>query len=478
MFSLRELFRTKSIGQLEETAEKKHLRRTLGALDILFLGIGAIIGTGIFVLTGVTAARYAGPGIVFSFVIGAFACGLVALIYSELAAMVPVSGSAYTYSYAALGEIIAWIVGWDLILEYTVATGVVSSGWSSYVCGIFRSGGIILPHALIATPADGGLINLPAAFIPLLIGLLLILGTRESATVNRIIVFVKLAAIGIFVLLAAPKVNPANWSPLLPFGITGVLSGASIIFAAYLGFDAVSTTAEECKDVKRDLPLGIIGSLLICTVLYIVVAALLTGLVPYTQLDTAEPVSYALSAVGYRIGSAVVAIGAVAGITTVLLVLMFGQTRIAFAMSRDGFLPSWVSKVHPRFGTPYVVTVITALAGALLSAFTPIQVLAELVNIGSLSAFLLAAVGVFVLRYRMPDAPRPFRCPAIHIVAPLAVLACGLLILMLSWQTWLRFIVWFAIGLAIYFCYGYRHSTLRITDKPDESSTRAHAGER
>jgi APA family basic amino acid/polyamine antiporter len=206
--------------------------------------------------------------------------------------------------------------------------------------------------------------------------------------------------------------------------------------------------------------------------------ALLTGLVPYTQLNTAEPVSYALNAVGYRIGSAVVAIGAVAGITTVLLVLMFGQTRIAFAMSRDGFLPSWVSKVHPRFGTPYVVTVITALAGALLSAFTPIQVLAELVNIGSLSAFLLAAVGVFVLRYRMPDAPRPFRCPAIHIVAPLAVLACGLLILMLSWQTWLRFIVWFAIGLAIYFCYGYRHSTLRITDKPDESSTRAHAGER
>ncbi|HEY3274361.1 MAG TPA: amino acid permease [Methanocella sp.] len=461
MFPLRELFRRKSIDQLRETADKKHLRRTLGALDILFMGIGAIIGTGIFVLTGVAAARYAGPGIVFSFVIAGFACALVALIYSELACMVPVSGSAYTYSYAALGEIIAWIVGWDLILEYTVAVGVVSCGWSSYVTGIFRSGGIGLPHALIAAPADGGIINLPAALIPLLIGLLLILGTRESATVNRMIVFVKLAAIGIFVFLATPMVNPANWSPLLPYGLTGVLSGASIIFAAYLGFDAVSTTAEECTNAKRDLPIGIIGSLLVCTLLYVVVAALLTGLVPYARLDNAEPVSYALSSVGYRLGSAIVAVGAVASITTVLLVLMYGQTRVAFAMARDGFLPAWVSKVHPRFGTPYAVTIVTAVAGAILSAFTPIQVLAELVNIGSLFAFFIAAIGVFVLRYRMPDAPRPFRCPAIHIVAPLAVIVCALLMLMLSWHTWLRFVAWFGVGLVIYFGYGIRHSSLR-----------------
>jgi basic amino acid/polyamine antiporter, APA family len=408
------LFRRKSIDQLRETADKKHLLRTLGAPDILFMGIGAIIGTGIFVPTGVAAARYAGPGIIFSFVIAGLACALVALIYSELACMVPVSGSTYTYAYAAPGEIIAWVVGWDLILEYTVAVGVVSTGRSSYVADIFRAGGIGLPQALIAAPADGGIINLPAALIPLLIGLLLILGTRESATINRIIVFVKLVAIGIFVFLAAPMVNPAHWSPLLPYGLTGILSGASIIFAAYLGLDAVSTTAEECNNVKRDAPVGIICSLLVCTVLYVIVAALLTGLVPYARLDHAEPVSYVLSAVGYRLGSAIVAVGAVASITTVLLVPIFGQTRVAFAMARDGFLPTWVSKIHPRFGTPYAVTLVTAVAGAVSSAFTPIQVLAELVNIVSLFAFLVAAVGVFVLRYRMPAAPRPFRCPPPH----------------------------------------------------------------
>ncbi len=351
-------------------------------------------------------------------------------------------------------------MGWDLILEYAVSLCVVSAGWSGYVTGIFRSGGVVLPRWLTAVPADGGLVNLPAILIPLFIGFLLIRGTKESATFNRIIVFIKLAVIFLFIVLAVPRVDPANWTPLLPFGFTGVLAGAAIIFTAYLGIDAMSTTAEETENPGKDLPIGIIGSLLVCTVLYVVVAALLTGLVPYGQLNNPEPVAYALSAVGCRLGSAVVAVGAIAGITTVLLVMMYGQTRIVFAMSRDGFLPAWISTLHPKYGTPYMVTAVTAGAAALVAGLVPIQVLAELVNIGTLFAFILSAIGVFVLRYKMPDLPRPFRCPAIKIVAPLAVLMCALLMLMLPLATWLRFIFWFCFGLIIYFGYGYAHSTL------------------
>jgi len=459
--TLQQLFRTKSIEQLTESAEKTGLRKTLEAPDILLMGIGAIIGTGIFVLTGVVAANYAGPGIIFSFMISGIACVFIALIYSELAAMVPVAGSAYTYAYAALGEIIAWIVGWDLVLEYAFSICVVAAGWSGYMTSLLSSGGIVLPKMLIATPSDGGIINLPAVIIPLFLGALLIMGTRESANFNRIIVLVKLAAIGIFVILAVPKVNPANWSPLLPFGWSGVLAGAAIIFFAYLGFDAMSTTAEESHNPGRDMPIGIIGSLLVCSILYLVVAALLTGIVPYTQLNNADPVAYALTAVGYRLGSAVVAVGAVAGITTVLLLTIYGQTRIIFAMSRDGFLPPSISRLHPKYGTPYIVTIITTASTALVSGFVPIQVLAELVNIGTLFAFILSAIGVFVLRYKHPNIKRPFRCPAIIIVTPIAVIMCLLLMLKLPLTTWIRFIAWFSIGMILYFGYGYRHSALR-----------------
>jgi APA family basic amino acid/polyamine antiporter len=461
LISVAELFRTKSVEQLKETAGRKSLKKTLGALDITLMGIGAIIGAGIFVLTGVAAANYAGPGIVLSFIISGIACVLVALIYSELASMIPVAGSTYTYSYAALGEIIAWVVGWDLILEYFFSISMVATGWSGYMVSIFKSGGIILPQSLTAAPSDGGLINLPAMLIPLFIGLLLVKGTRESATFNRIIVAIKLLAIFIFVVLAAPRFDATNWMPFLPFGLNGVLAGAAIIFTAYLGFDAISTTAEETKNPARDLPIGIIGSLLICTVLYIVVSALLTGIVPYTQLNNPEPVAYALSAVGYRLGAAVVAVGAIAGITTVLLVSMYGQTRIVFAMSRDGFLPAWVSSLHPKYGTPYLVTLMMACAAALVAGLVPIQVLAELVNIGTLFAFILSAIGVFILRRKMPGLQRPFKCPAIRIVAPLAVIMCASLMLMLPWATWLRFALWFCLGLLIYFGYGYRHSHLR-----------------
>ncbi|BAI62682.1 amino acid transporter [Methanocella paludicola SANAE] len=455
-----ELFRTKSVDQLKETAEKRGLKKALGPLDITLMGIGAIIGAGIFVLTGVAAANYAGPGIVLSFIISAFACVLVALIYSELASMVPVAGSTYTYTYAALGEVVAWVVGWDLILEYFFAVCMVSSGWSGYMVGIFRSAGIALPQYLAASPDAGGLINVPAMFIPLLIGFLLIRGTKESATVNRIIVFVKLAVIFIFIVLAVPKVDPANWTPFLPYGFQGVMAGAAIIFTAFLGFDAMSTTAEESGNPGRDLPIGIIGSLLICTALYVAVSGLLTGLVPYTELNNPEPVAYALSAVGYRLGSAIVAVGAIAGITTVLLVMMYGQTRIVFAMSRDGFLPDWVGRLHPKYGTPYMVTAVSAGAAAIVAGLVPIRILAELVNIGTLFAFILSAIGVFILRYKLPDLPRPFKAPAIHIVAPLAVIMCAVLMLMLPLATWVRFLLWFSFGLIIYFGYGYRHSRL------------------
>jgi basic amino acid/polyamine antiporter, APA family len=466
VISLGKLFRTKSIEQLKATAETKCLKRTLGALDVTTLGIGAIIGIGIFVLTGMAAALYAGPGIILSFVIGGIACVLIALIYSELAAAIPVSGSTYTYAYAALGEIVAWVVGWDLILAYATSVCLVSGGWSGYVTGVFRGAGIVLPHAFTATPAAGGIVNLPAMFIPLLMGLLLIRGTKESVGFNRVIVAVKLIAIGLFVFLASSKVDISNWSDFLPFGITGVFTGAAIVFTAYLGFDAMSTTSEECRNPGRDVPIGIICSLLVCTVLYVIVAALLTGLVPFGQLNTPEPMAYALDAVGYKLGSSIVAVGAVAGITSVLMINMYGLSRVVFAISRDGFLPSWISKVHPRYGTPHIITLIAAVVGALVAGFVPVQVLAELVNIGTLFTFVLAAVGVLVLRRRQPHATRPFRIPAVGLVAPLAIALCLVLMFSLPFETWLRFIVWSAIGLVIYFGYSCRHSTPNKEEAP------------
>ena len=460
MLSIKELFRTKSIEQLKETAEKKSLKRTLSALDILAMGIGAIIGTGIFVLTGVAAALHAGPAIVVSFIISGFACMLIALVYSELASMVPVAGSAYTYSYAAIGEIVAWIVGWDLILEYGMSICVVSAGWSGYVTSLLNTGGINLPLMLTATPSNGGLINLPAMLIPLFLGFLLVLGTKESATFTKIVVVFKLAAIFIFVFLAVPKFNAANWSNFMPYGYSGILSGAAIIFIAYLGFDSLSTTAEECRNPQKDLPIGILGSLLVCTIIYVIVSAVLTGIIPYQQLNIADPLSYALTSIGHRLGSAIVACGAIAGITTVLLLDIYGQTRIVFSMSRDGFLPQGLGKLHPKFRTPYIITIITTAAAAVIAGIIPIDILANLVNIGTLFAFILSAIGVLVLRYKRPDINRPFKSPAIHIVVPLAVIMCAILLLTLSVETWLRFIIWFFVGIAIYFAYGRRHSVL------------------
>lgn len=454
------ILRTKKIDDLISSAERKGLKKTLGASDMVMLGVGCIIGTGIFVLTGVAAAKYAGPGIMLSFVLSGLACAFAALAYAELASMVPVAGSAYTYSYAALGEIIAWIVGWNLILEYSVGSSAVAAGWSGYMVGLLKSAGIELPKAYTAVPADGGIMNLPAMLIALFLSVLLVRGTKESATLNKILVFIKLAAVFIFLVLAGPKVNPANWTPFMPYGFSGVAGGAAIIFFAYIGFDAVATAAEECRNPNRDLPIGIIGSLVVCTILYIAVAAVLTGVVPYTELNNAEPVAYALRAIGYNLGSALVGTGAIAGITTVLLVLMYGQTRVFFAMSRDGLIPAGICKVHPKYGTPHVITILAGVAVALIAGFTPIGIIAELTNIGTLFAFVVAAIGVFVLRKTRPDLHRPFRCPAVSIVAPLAVLSCGYLMYNLPGETWLRFFIWSAIGFAVYFLYSYRNSEL------------------
>ena len=455
-----DLFRRKSIDELQAAAAASGMLKNLAAVDLLMLGIGAVIGTGIFVLTGVAAAKYAGPAVPLSFILSGLTCALAGLAYAEFASIVPASGSAYTYAYASLGEFIAFIVGWNLILEYTVTSSAVAVGWSGYVVGLFASAGLVLPHELVVAPAEGGIFHLPAVLITLFLSFLLVRGTKESVKLNRILVFVKLAAIFLFLVLAAPHVDATNWEPFLPFGYSGVVSGAAIVFFAYIGFDAVATTAEECRNAARDLPVGIIGSLFICTLLYAVVAAVLTGVVPYSMLDTAEPVAFALRHIGYNVGSAIVAVGAICGITTVLLVLLYGQARIFFAMSRDGMVPANVCKIHRRFHTPYRVTILGAIFVSAIAGVFPIGMIAEMANIGTLSAFLIASIGVMVLRKTEPDLKRNFKCPAVWLIAPLAVLSCGYLMANLPLATWHRFGFWILFGLCVYFGYSRAHSVI------------------
>lgn len=454
------ILRTKSIDLLLQETKRHSLVKSLGALDILLIGIGVIIGTGIFVLTGVAAAKYAGPALMLSFVLAGLTVAFVSLAYSELASMVPIAGSAYTYTYTALGEFIAWLVGWGLILEYTVGASAVAGGWSAYLTGILKAAGINLPKALTAVPADGGIVNLPAVVITLFLTFLLVRGVKESAKLNKILVAVKLGAIFIFLFLAGPKVDPTNWTPFLPFGWAGVSAGAAVIFFAYLGIDSIATAAEEAKNPTRDMPIGILGSLVVCTVLYIGVTAVMTGTTPYTQLNTAEPVTYILRNLGYNFGSALVGTGAIAGLTTVLMVMMYAQSRAFFAMSRDGLIPTKLCKIHPKFGTPSTITIIVGCAVALMSGFTPIHVVAELCSIGTLFAFFMAIVGVMVLRKTKPNLERPFKCPALFVVGPLALLFCAFVISNLPGQTWINFLVWMTIGIMIYFGYGYKNSVL------------------
>lgn len=455
-----DLFRKKDIGALRSMAQNSGLTRNLSAFDLVFLGIGSVIGTGIFVLTGVGAALYAGPGISLSFVLASIACAFAGLAYAEYASMVPVAGSAYAYTYASLGEFLAFIVGWNLILEYTVTCSTVAAGWSGYVVGLLASGGIDLPVAFTKVPEEGGIINVPAILITMFLCILLVRGTKETVMINRILVFVKLAVIVIFFVLAVPNVDPTNWDPFLPYGTQGISAGAAIVFFAYIGFDAVATSAEEAKNPSRDLPIGILGSLGVCAVLYFFVALVLTGVVPYTDLNNAEPVAYALRVIGYPIGSAIVAVGAICGITTVLLVLLYGQARIFFALSRDGMIPAGICKVHKLYRTPYLVTIGGCILVSVIAGFAPIHLIAEMANIGTLSAFFIAGFGVLFLRIKRPDIKRGFKCPAIYFVAPMAMICCGYLMYNLPIHTWIRFVVWCGIGFVVYFGYSYKHSKL------------------
>ena len=460
----RSLLRTKSLTEvMAETGEEgRRLRKRLGPWDLAALGIGCIIGVGIFVLPGVQAAKNAGPGIVLSFAIAACACACAALCYAELAAMIPVSGSAYTYGYATLGELPAWIIGWDLILEYMVAAVMVATGWSSYLVNFLRIVGVAVPQSLAASPWDRqpGLFNIPAVLIVAALTTILVRGIRESSRVNVAIVVFKLAVIAFFIVLAAGHVKPANWQPFLPFGVGGVLRAAAIVFLAYVGFDAVSTAAEEAVDPQRDMPIGILGSLAVATILYMVVAAIMTGIVPYQELDVADPVAHVLNQLNMPWASVVVSIGAMAGITSVLLVLLLGQPRILFAMSRDGLLPPLLAKVHSRFGTPHVTTIGTGVVVATAAAFTPIDGSSQLCSIGTWFAFIVVCAGVIVLRYVRPDLPRPFKTPLFPVLPAVGIVACAVLMANLPGTAWERFLIWLAIGLLLYFSYGRRHSRL------------------
>ena len=491
------LLKTKSIEQLVGDVEhgSKSLRRSLSALDLTLLGIGAIIGTGIFVLTGTAAANQAGPAIVMSYVLAGLACGFAALCYAEFASMIPIAGSAYTYAYATLGEVVAWMIGWDLILEYAVGSMTVAIGWSGYFQRILAGFGLHLPQWMAAAP-PAGVINLPAVLIVLLITVLLVVGVRESARFNAAMVAIKVAAVLFFLAAGFSHVDAANWSPFAPYGWSGIMSAGAVVFFAYIGFDAVSTTAEEAKNPQRDLPIGIIASLIICTVLYIAVAAVLSGIVDVTAyrtnagalpgvpaVDATEsarflnaPVAYVLSVLHMDWAAGLVSAGAVAGITSVLLVMLMSQPRIFFSMSRDQLLPAGVSKVHPRFGTPYITTIITGVIVAVFAGMLRIDVVGEMTSIGTLFAFVVVCAAVIMLRIKRPDAVRPFRAPGGFVFPVLGVISCLYLMLSLSAITWVRFLVWLDLGIIIYWFYGRTHSPLADTREQAERSSGESAG--
>jgi basic amino acid/polyamine antiporter, APA family len=488
------LFARKPIVDLQPQDGPHSLQRVLGAGDLIMLAIGAVIGAGIFGAIGTAAAgqvgpdgtviRYgAGPALIFSFMLLGGACALAALCYAELASMIPQAGSAYAYSYATLGELVAWIIGWDLILEYAVGNVAVAISWGDYFTTLLRGVDISLPawlttgyrtallssnpdvHGLLDTaPQLAGipiLVNLPAAGIVLLITWLLLRGARESSTANNVMVVVKLLALGLFIGVGMMNINPDNYTPFAPNGFTGIHQGAAIVFFAYIGFDAISTAAEETKNPQRNLPIGILGGLAICTLIYVIVGAVLTGLVPYGQLAVADPLAKALELAGYSRVGWIVALGAAVSMAAVLLVFQYGQPRIFFSMARDGLLPAWAARVDPKTRIPWMTTLITGLAVALGSLVGDAAETYDLTNIGTLFAFALVCAGVLVLRVKEPNRPRAFRVPAVWLVAPLGILACLFVMAGLPYQAWERFGIWLIIGTVLYIAYGYRHSRLR-----------------
>lgn len=510
----KELFRRKTLTQLFAEAESTEhgLKRHLGPWNLTFLGIGAVIGAGIFVLTGQAAAQYAGPAIVISFIISGLACAFAGLCYAEFAAMIPIAGSAYTYSYATMGELFAWIIGWDLILEYLFAASTVAVGWSGYVVSFLNDFGIIIPPQLsaatgtvlinvpdmgwkpetaqlIQTLASHGIhaaslehvtamINIPAMFVVAVIAILLVVGIKESANFNNIMVIVKLAVIVLFIGIGFFFVKTINWTPFIPkntgisghFGWSGILRGAGVIFFAYIGFDAVSTAAQETKNPQRDMPVGIMGSLSISTILYILVAIVLTGIVSYTTLNVADPIAVGVNAMGSSMFwlRPIIKIAAIAGLSSVVLVMLMGQPRIFFSMSKDGLLPPIFSKVHPKFKTPYISTILTCSVAMVIAGTLPISILGELVSIGTLLAFAIVCISIIVLRKTQPDVSRPFRTPWVPTIPILGALVCFAQMVSLPLDTWIRLVVWMLIGFFIYFLYGKKHSHIR--NRPDTTN--------
>ena len=514
------LLATKPLDMLlvEASDESGHsLRRALGPINLVSLGIGAIIGAGIFVLTGAAAAKYAGPAIVLSFMLAAVACVFCGLCYAEFASLIPIAGSAYTYGYATLGELFAWIIGWDLILEYAFGAATVASGWSGYVLSFLQDYGITIPPQL--TSARGTLLvfykghweqlhrvkdslkasgldpeSLPhmtasfnvVAFLAILaVSTILVIGIKESANFNTAIVIVKVCIVVMFIGIASVYAFAhwdqvlRNWHPFIPpntgvygqYGWSGVARAAAVIFFAYIGFDAVSTAAQEARNPQKDMPIGILGSLVICTVLYILVAGLLTGIVPYTHLNVSDPVAVGIDATGVRWGSFLVKLGAIFGLATVMLVMLLGQSRVFYSMSRDGLLPRWAGAVHPRFRTPWISTILVGLFVAVFAALIPIDILGELVSIGTLLAFIIVAAGVWILRRRRPDLHRPFKTPWVPLVPILGIVVSALLMASLPADTWLRLVVWLVIGLVVYFSYGRYHSRVQAMQSVEAAPT-------